>query len=76
MECAQLQITGGGNTQPSTVSFPGAYSGSDPGKIEVDPAVSLYETNKALPGIKINIYQHLSGYTIPGSPNLLPYIVI
>jgi len=31
MECAQLQITGGGNVSPATVSFPGAYSGSDPG---------------------------------------------
>ncbi|KAH9480584.1 putative endo-beta-1,4-glucanase D [Psilocybe cubensis] len=31
MECAQLEITGGGNTSPATVSFPGAYSGSDPG---------------------------------------------
>ncbi|KAG6861018.1 hypothetical protein C0995_004871 [Termitomyces sp. Mi166 len=31
MECAQLQITGGGSTVPSTVSFPGAYAGSDPG---------------------------------------------
>jgi len=48
MECAQLQITGGGSTAPSpTVSFPGAYAGSDP-------------------GITINIYQTLSGYTIPG----------
>lgn len=27
MECAQLQITGGGSTSPATVSFPGAYSG-------------------------------------------------
>ncbi|KAG6844437.1 hypothetical protein H0H87_006978 [Tephrocybe sp. NHM501043] len=27
MECAQLQITGGGSTVPSTVSFPGAYAG-------------------------------------------------
>ncbi|KAG6818843.1 hypothetical protein H0H93_001105, partial [Arthromyces matolae] len=25
MECAQLQITGGGSASPSTVSFPGAY---------------------------------------------------
>ncbi|KAI0789781.1 glycosyl hydrolase family 61-domain-containing protein [Abortiporus biennis] len=47
MECAQLQVTGGGSTSPATVSFPGAYSGTDP-------------------GIKINIYQTLSGYTIPG----------
>ena len=31
MECAQLQVTGGGSAQPSTVSFPGAYKGSDPG---------------------------------------------
>ncbi|KAI0770499.1 glycosyl hydrolase family 61-domain-containing protein [Fomes fomentarius] len=47
MECAQLQITGGGSTNPATVNFPGAYSGSDP-------------------GIKINIYQNLPSYTIPG----------
>jgi hypothetical protein len=31
MECAQLEITGGGSTAPETVSFPGAYAGSDPG---------------------------------------------
>uniref|UniRef100_A0A8H8CGD8 AA9 family lytic polysaccharide monooxygenase n=1 Tax=Psilocybe cubensis TaxID=181762 RepID=A0A8H8CGD8_PSICU len=31
MECAQIQITGGGSTSPATVSFPGAYKGSDPG---------------------------------------------
>ncbi|KAF5371495.1 hypothetical protein D9615_009651 [Tricholomella constricta] len=49
MECAQLEITGGGSTSPATVSFPGAYSGTDP-------------------GIKINIYQTLSSYTIPGPP--------
>ncbi|KAI0769044.1 glycosyl hydrolase family 61-domain-containing protein [Trametes elegans] len=47
MECAQLQITGGGSTRPATVSFPGAYKGTDP-------------------GIKINIYQKLSSYTVPG----------
>ncbi|TFY80156.1 hypothetical protein EWM64_g3855 [Hericium alpestre] len=49
MECAQLQITGGGSAQPATVSFPGAYSGTDP-------------------GIKINIYQTLPSYTVPGPP--------
>ncbi|TFK33096.1 glycoside hydrolase [Crucibulum laeve] len=47
MECAQIQITGGGSTSPATVNFPGAYSGSDP-------------------GVKINIYQTLSSYTVPG----------
>ncbi|PPQ67980.1 hypothetical protein CVT25_000460 [Psilocybe cyanescens] len=31
MECAQIQITGGGSASPTTVSFPGAYKGSDPG---------------------------------------------
>ncbi|KAI1790632.1 glycoside hydrolase family 61 protein [Ganoderma leucocontextum] len=32
MECAQLNIVGGsGAKTPSTVSFPGAYKGSDPG---------------------------------------------
>ena len=52
MECAQLQITGGGSTQPATVSFPGAYSGTDP-------------------GIKINIYQTLQNYTIPGERRII-----
>lgn len=28
MECAQLNITGGGSTSPATVSFPGAYAGT------------------------------------------------
>lgn len=27
MECAQINITGGGSANPTTVSFPGAYSG-------------------------------------------------
>ncbi|KAG8928754.1 hypothetical protein FRC03_005559 [Tulasnella sp. 419] len=31
MECAQINITGGGTANPPTVSFPGAYSGNDPG---------------------------------------------
>jgi len=31
MECAQIQVTGGGSTSPATVSFPGAYKGTDPG---------------------------------------------
>ncbi|KAI0688896.1 glycosyl hydrolase family 61-domain-containing protein [Earliella scabrosa] len=47
MECAQIQISGGGSNQPATVNFPGAYSGSDP-------------------GVRINIYQPLSSYKIPG----------
>ncbi|TFY83103.1 hypothetical protein EWM64_g911 [Hericium alpestre] len=39
MECAQLQITGGGSTSPATVSFPGAYSGTDPGI-----TINIYQT--------------------------------
>ncbi|EPS38958.1 hypothetical protein H072_7274 [Dactylellina haptotyla CBS 200.50] len=31
MECAQINITGGGSLSPATVNFPGAYSGTDPG---------------------------------------------
>ena len=32
MECAQINVVGGtGTANPSTVSFPGAYAGSDPG---------------------------------------------
>lgn len=30
MDCAQINITGGGSGAPATVSFPGAYAGSDP----------------------------------------------
>ncbi|KAL2118021.1 hypothetical protein VTJ04DRAFT_7681 [Mycothermus thermophilus] len=49
MECAQLNIVGGtGTKKPSTVSFPGAYKGTDPGvKISIWwPPV----TNYVIPG--------------------------
>ena len=49
MECAQIQITGGTGTKtPSTVSFPGAYHGTDPGiKLSIYyPTV----TNYTVPG--------------------------
>jgi len=48
MECAQIQITGGGTASPATVTFPGAYQGSDPGI-----TVSIYYpplTNYVIPG--------------------------
>ncbi|KAK7001675.1 CBM1 domain-containing protein [Favolaschia claudopus] len=48
MECAQIQITGGGSTQPATVSFPGAYKGTDPG-ITVNIYYPLL-TNYTIPG--------------------------
>ena len=48
MECAQLQITGGGSKQPATVSFPGAYHGTDPGI-----TINIYEPlkNYTIPGM-------------------------
>ncbi|KAL3424568.1 endoglucanase ii [Phlyctema vagabunda] len=40
MECAQINVVGGtGTASPSTVSFPGAYSASDPGIL-----ISIYGT--------------------------------
>jgi hypothetical protein len=31
MECAQLNVSGGGNAKPPTVAIPGAYKQNDPG---------------------------------------------
>ncbi|TVY71567.1 putative endo-beta-1,4-glucanase D [Lachnellula suecica] len=48
MECAQINVTGGtGTATPSTVSFPGAYSASDPGIL-----INIYQTltSYAIPG--------------------------
>jgi len=42
--CSQINVTGGGSTSPATVSFPGAYKGTDPG-ITINiyyPAVTSY----------------------------------
>lgn len=40
MECAQINVTGGtGTGKPSTVSFPGAYSATDPGIL-----INIYQT--------------------------------
>jgi len=48
VECAQINVTGGGSASPATVSFPGAYKSTDPG-ITIDiyyPTV----TNYTVPG--------------------------
>ncbi|KAF8300469.1 hypothetical protein DL93DRAFT_2173412 [Clavulina sp. PMI_390] len=49
MECAQINVVGStGTATPSTVSFPGAYSGSDPGIL-----INIYYpavTNYTIPG--------------------------
>ncbi|CAL1710435.1 unnamed protein product [Somion occarium] len=55
-ECAQIQITGGGSQAPTSdelVSFPGAYSASDPGL-----TVDLYANNAKTE----------TTYIIPGPP--------
>ncbi|KAL4251818.1 Lytic polysaccharide monooxygenase AA9 [Abortiporus biennis] len=31
LSCGQINVTGGGNASPATVSFPGAYTATDPG---------------------------------------------
>jgi cellulase len=51
MECAQINVTGGGSKSPSpTVSFPGAYKSSDPGI-----TVNIYSGLKSytIPGPKV-----------------------
>ncbi|KAF7984314.1 hypothetical protein HWV62_15297 [Athelia sp. TMB] len=48
MECAQINVTGGGSKVPATVSFPGAYKSTDPG-VTVDIYYPLL-TNYTIPG--------------------------
>jgi cellulase len=46
----QLTVSGGGSLSPATVTFPGAYSASDPGiKINIHSAISGY----TIPGPKV-----------------------
>ncbi|RPD67453.1 hypothetical protein L226DRAFT_519295 [Lentinus tigrinus ALCF2SS1-7] len=53
-ECAQIQITGGGSRQPTAdelVSFPGAYSASDPGlTTDLYTQAAMTETTYIIPG--------------------------
>ncbi|EKM58977.1 glycoside hydrolase family 61 protein, partial [Phanerochaete carnosa HHB-10118-sp] len=53
-ECAQIQITGGGNLAPTAaelVSFPGAYSNNDPGiNIDIYSNAAQTETTYVIPG--------------------------
>ncbi|KAL7273452.1 hypothetical protein RUND412_003688 [Rhizina undulata] len=48
MECAQINVVGGGSAAPATVEFPGAYEGTDPGI-----TINIYwpvVTNYTIPG--------------------------
>jgi len=53
-ECAQIQITGGGSQAPTSdelVSFPGAYSATDPGlTVDIYTNTALTETDYVIPG--------------------------
>ncbi|KAL0567666.1 Esterase/lipase/thioesterase [Marasmius crinis-equi] len=53
-ECAQLQVTGGGSTAPASnilVSFPGAYSNSDPGlTVNLYTQEAMTQTTYVIPG--------------------------
>jgi hypothetical protein len=53
-ECAQLTVTGSGSVVPSSswlVSFPGAYSGSDPGiAFNIDSPDAMKATTYPIPG--------------------------
>uniref|UniRef100_A0A0W0F2F7 AA9 family lytic polysaccharide monooxygenase n=1 Tax=Moniliophthora roreri TaxID=221103 RepID=A0A0W0F2F7_MONRR len=68
-ECAQLQITGGGNLAPSSnqlVSFPGAYSNSDPGlSVNIYTQEAMNDSNYIIPGPPL--YGSKSGST-PSNP--------
>ncbi|KAF7310251.1 CBM1 domain-containing protein [Mycena indigotica] len=70
MECAQLSITGGGSTQPATVSFPGAYKGSDPG-ITTNIYYPLL-TNYTVPGPPVFTCPGGSGTTVKPSSTVKP----
>ncbi|KAF8755251.1 hydrolase family 61 [Rhizoctonia solani] len=67
MGCAQINVTGGGNASPATVSFPGTYSGTDPGI-----TVNIYYpplTNYVIPGPRPFTCDAGSSPTTPATPN-------
>jgi len=72
-ECAQLQITGGGSLQPTSaqlVSFPGAYSNSDPGlTVNLYTQEAMTQTNYKIPGPPVygSANPHPSATPLPGS---------
>ncbi|KAF8158210.1 glycoside hydrolase family 61 protein I [Crassisporium funariophilum] len=70
MECAQINITGGGSTSPATVSFPGAYKGTDPGI-----TVNIYSGAKSytIPGPSVF---SCSGQSNPGTTAAPPVSTI
>ncbi|TCD61047.1 Esterase/lipase/thioesterase [Steccherinum ochraceum] len=76
-ECAQIQITGGGNLAPTAaelVSFPGAYSNSDPGlTTDLYTEAAQTETTYIIPGPPL--YGSGSGAPAPPSTSVPPVSV-
>jgi hypothetical protein len=68
-ECAQLIVTGSGTASPPSsalVSFPGAYSASDPGiNFNIDSADAMKATTYQVPGPAV---WNGSGSTTPSEP--------
>lgn len=58
MECAQIEVTGGGCAEPDTVSIPGLYASTDPG-ITVNIYYGL--TDYTIPGLLNLIWSFYSG---------------
>ncbi|KAJ3545887.1 hypothetical protein NMY22_g2267 [Coprinellus aureogranulatus] len=56
-ECAQIEITGGGNVAPSAdqlVTFPGGYKASDPGvTIDINSNAAKTQTTYIIPGPRL-----------------------
>ncbi|KAG8877849.1 hypothetical protein FRB98_006520, partial [Tulasnella sp. 332] len=69
-ECAQIQVVGGGTLAPTAaelVSFPGAYSQTDPGiDIDVYSTTAQTQTTYIIPGPPL--YAGASGSTGTGNP--------
>ncbi|KAJ7114035.1 glycoside hydrolase family 61 protein D [Mycena epipterygia] len=70
-ECAQLTITGGGTLAPTAaqlVTFPGAYSATDPGlTVDIYSNEAQTETTYPIPGPPL--YGSASSPTSPSSPS-------
>lgn len=57
-ECAQIQITGGGSRAPTSselVSFPGAYSNTDPGRMYIGALREICRSDM-LSLVTVNLY--------------------
>lgn len=56
VSCYQLRVTGGGSASPAGVSFPGAYSATDPGIL-----FNLYGTytSYTVPGPAVRLHSTL-----------------